>query len=155
MSFTSVCHRGVPLGALVVLGGAVALWSQPAAPSVAAPVIGKSLRYCNPLPLPASSTDGRATGGQPRRRHGGERRRLYYLFEPAAAPGFRATSWTGSSRPSMFGGRSPVAPHVVKYNGASTCPATTLRCTRRRASWGRTKSWGPGRTKKASRGGYV
>src|ERR1035441_10256027 len=62
MSFTSVCRQRVPLGALVVLGGVVALWSQPATRSVAAPVVGKSMRYCNPLPVPASSTDGGPQG---------------------------------------------------------------------------------------------
>jgi hypothetical protein len=62
MFLTRVRSQATPFGALALVGAAVALWSQPAARTAAAPVVGKSLRYCNPLPLPASSTDGAPQG---------------------------------------------------------------------------------------------
>jgi len=51
----------VSVSALVVLGAGLDLWSQPAARRPA-PVVGKAARYCNPLPLPATSTDGSPQG---------------------------------------------------------------------------------------------
>jgi hypothetical protein len=119
MSFTSVCRQRVPLGALVVLGGAVALWSQPAARSVAAPVVGKSMRYCNPLPVPASSTDGAPQGvslGDVTVVREGE---FYYLFATGGGAWVSRdfVNWRFQAV-DVRGGRLPVAPHVVKYNGA-------------------------------------
>jgi hypothetical protein len=50
------------LVACLASGTATLLWSQAAAPRPAAPAIGKSLRYCNPLPIEASSRDGSPQG---------------------------------------------------------------------------------------------
>ena len=52
----------VPLGAFVVLCATLALWSQSAGRAGAVPVVGKSARYCNPLPLETSSRDGSQQG---------------------------------------------------------------------------------------------
>ena len=46
---------------VTLLCAAVCLHTQPASRKPA-PVIGKSLRYCNPLPIEASSQDGSPQG---------------------------------------------------------------------------------------------
>jgi hypothetical protein len=48
--------------ALAVLAIAVSLWPQSGPLSSAKPVIGKSIRYCNPLALETSSRDGSPQG---------------------------------------------------------------------------------------------
>jgi xylan 1,4-beta-xylosidase len=85
---------------------------------VPGPVLGKSLRYCNPLSIEASSEDGSARGvglGDvtivP---EGGS----YYMFCTGGG------GWVSDDLVNweyrgveMREGRVPVAPHVVKYNG--------------------------------------
>jgi hypothetical protein len=107
------------LSALAVLGATLALWSQPAARTAAAPVVGKSPRYCNPLPLETSSQDGSPQGvslGDVTVVREGD---SYYLF------GTGGGAWVSSDflnwqyqEVEVRGGRLPVAPHVVKYKGA-------------------------------------
>ena len=111
----------VRVGALVVVGAALALWSQPAARSAAAPVIGKALRYCNPLNLQTSSTDGSAQGvslGDVTVVHQGD---SYYLFGSGGSTGAWISkdfvNWKYQTV-EVRGSRIPVAPHVAKYNGA-------------------------------------
>jgi len=82
------------------------------------PVIGKSLRYCNPLSIEASSRDGSpqgvGLGDVTVVREGGR----YYLFATGGG------GWVSDDLVSwryqgveMREGRVPVAPHVVKFNG--------------------------------------
>jgi hypothetical protein len=101
---------------LVVLGaGAWVLSAQARMPE---PVLGTSLRYCNPLPIEASSRDGSpqgvGLGDVTVVREGG----TYYLF------GTGGGGWVSDDLVNwryhgveMREGRVPVAPHVVKYNG--------------------------------------
>src|SRR5512136_2456418 len=98
---------------------AAGVWVLSAQGRMPAPVLGKSLRYCNPLPLEASSRDGSPQGvslGDVTVVHEGN---AYYLF------GTGGGAWVSSDflnwkyrAVEVRGGRLPVAPHVVKYNGA-------------------------------------
>jgi len=109
----------VLLGALVALGVTPVMRSQTAGSAGAAPTVGKSARYCNPLPLEASSRDGSPQGvslGDVTVVREGD---AYYLF------GTGGGAWVSSDflnwkyqAVEVRGGRLPVAPHVVKYNGA-------------------------------------
>lgn len=84
-----------------------------------APVIGKSLRYCNPLPIPASSKDGSPQGvglGDVTVVREGD---SYYLFGTGGGAWVSRDLINWKHEPvEVRGGRLPVAPHVVKYNGA-------------------------------------
>ena len=82
------------------------------------PVVGRSIRYCNPLPIEASSRDGSpqgvGLGDVTVVREGGK----YYLFATGGG------GWVSDDLVNwryqgveMREGRVPVAPHVVKYNG--------------------------------------
>ena len=119
MDLSSMRVLAAPVGALVMIGASWALWSQQPAARPAAPVIGKSARYCNPLPLEASSRDGSPQGvslGDVTVVREGD---SYYLF--ASGGGAWASKdfidWKYQAV-EVRGGRLPVAPHVVKYNGA-------------------------------------
>jgi xylan 1,4-beta-xylosidase len=108
--------RRALIGAL--LGAAGALWSQ-TAPHQAAPVIGKSLRYVNPLPIEASSRDGSPQGvslGDVTIVREGDK---YYLFATGGGAWISSDllNWKYQAV-EVRGGRLPVAPHVAKYNGA-------------------------------------
>jgi hypothetical protein len=104
---------------LAVLATALSLWPQTGTRGPAKPVTGKSARYCNPLPLEASSRDGSPQGvslGDVTVVREGD---LYYLF------GTGGGAWVSPDLVSwkyhaveVRGGRLPVAPHVAKYNGA-------------------------------------
>jgi xylan 1,4-beta-xylosidase len=82
------------------------------------PVLGKSLRYCNPLSIEASSEDGSASGvslGDVTIVPEGDK---YYMFCTGGG------GWVSNDLVNweyegveMREGRVPVAPHVVKYNG--------------------------------------
>ena len=118
MSTSSRRASVVSLSALVVLGTAWTLCSQPAARRPA-PVIGKTARYCNPLPLQATSTDGSPQGvslGDVTVVREGD---LYYLFGSGGGAWISPdlVNWKYQAV-DVRGGRLPVAPHVVKYNGA-------------------------------------
>jgi xylan 1,4-beta-xylosidase len=119
MDLSSIGVLAAPVGALVIIGASWALWSQQPAGRPAAPVVGKSARYCNPLPLEASSRDGSPQGvslGDVTVVREGD---SYYLF--ASGGGAWASKdfidWKYQAV-EVRGGRLPVAPHVVKYNGA-------------------------------------
>ena len=92
---------------------AATVWSQ------AAPSIGKSARYCNPLPIPASSRDGSPRGtslGDITVVREGD---AYYLFATGGGAWVSKDFLDWKYMPvEVRGGRLPVAPHVVKYNGA-------------------------------------
>jgi beta-xylosidase len=79
-------------------------------------VIGKSPRYCNPLPLEASSRDGSprgvSLGGVTVVREGD----AYYMFNTGGAAWVSTDLVHWEYRP-VTGARVPVAPHVVKFNG--------------------------------------
>ena len=119
MSLSSVRAATAPLLVIVVFGATLALWSQTTVRTAAAPVVGKSLRYCNPLPLEASSRDGSPQGvslGDVTVVREGD---SYCLF------GTGGGAWVSSDflnwkyqAVEVRGGRLPVAPHVVKYKGA-------------------------------------
>jgi xylan 1,4-beta-xylosidase len=118
MSLFSVRAVTAPLVTLVVLGATLALWSQPAS-RPAAPVVGKSLRYCNPLPLETSSRDGSPQGvslGDVTVVREGD---SYYLFGTGGGAWVSSDFLNWKYQPvEVRGGRLPVAPHVVKYKGA-------------------------------------
>ena len=85
----------------------------------AAPVVGKSVRYCNPLPLETSSRDGSPQGvglGDVTVVREGD---SYYLFGTGGGAWVSRdfVNWKYQAV-EVRGGRLPVAPHVVKYNGA-------------------------------------
>ena len=109
----AIMFRSFALGVLVVS----ALWGQTSAHT--APAVGKSIRYCNPLPLETSSRDGSpqgvGLGDVTVVREGSS----YYLFGTGGgawvSPDF--VNWKYQAV-EVRGGRLPVAPHVVKYNGA-------------------------------------
>ena len=119
MDLSSIRVLAAPVGALVMIGASWPLWSQQPAARPAAPVIGKSARYCNPLPLEASSRDGSPQGvslGDVTVVREGD---SYYLFASGGG------AWVSKDfidwkyqAVEVRGGRLPVAPHVVKYNGA-------------------------------------
>jgi hypothetical protein len=103
--------------AVIVCGG-FALWSQTAARKPL-PVIGKSPRYCNPLPLEASSKDGTpqgvSLGDVTVVREGDD----YYLFGTGGGAWMSTDFLHWKYQPvEVRGGRLPVAPHVVKYHGS-------------------------------------
>ena len=118
MSPSSLRAPSVSVSALVVLGTGLALWSQPAARRPP-PVIGKSPRYCNPLPLPATSADGSPQGvslGDVTVVREGD---FYYLFGSGGGAWVSPDLVSWNYHPvDVRGGRLPVAPHVAKYNGA-------------------------------------
>jgi len=105
--------------AWLVIGTAAVLWSQAPVPRPAAPLIGKSQRYCNPLPIEASSLDGSPQGislGDVTVVHEGNK---YYLFATGGGAWISSNlmDWKYQAA-EVRGGRVPVAPHVVKYKGA-------------------------------------
>jgi len=117
--FRFIVRAAAPIGLLGVLGAALTVWAQPPAKTPAAPVVGKSVRYCNPLPLEASSKDGSPSGvglGDVTVVKEGD---AYYLF------GTGGGAWVSKDfvnwkyqAVEVRDGRLPVAPHVVKFNGA-------------------------------------
>lgn len=104
--------------ALALCAMGAGFWALSAQGRTPAPVLGKSLRYCNPLSIEASSRDGSPQGvglgdvtviGE-----GGK----YYMFCTGGG------GWVSEDLVNwryqgveMRQGRVPVAPHVVKYNG--------------------------------------
>ncbi|QOY86472.1 family 43 glycosylhydrolase [Paludibaculum fermentans] len=117
MSFDSVLRSVAATGASIVLC-AVSMWAQPAARKPG-PVIGKAPRYINPLPIEASSGDGSPQGVNLGDVTVVKSRDLYYFF------GTGGGAWVSKNlldwkyqAVEVRGGRLPVAPHVVEYNGA-------------------------------------
>ena len=107
------------LVACLASGTATLLWSQAAAPRPPAPAIGKSLRYCNPLPIEASSRDGSPQGIGLGDVTVVREANKYYLFATGGG------AWVSSDlvdwkyqAVEVRGSRIPVAPHVFKYKGA-------------------------------------
>jgi xylan 1,4-beta-xylosidase len=117
-SFRGLIAARIPVVCLAI-GTAAMLWSQARAPKPAAPVIGKSQRYCNPLPIEASSRDGTPQGISLGDVTVVREANMYYLFATGGG------AWVSSNlvdwkyqAVEVRGGRVPVAPHVVKYKGA-------------------------------------
>jgi hypothetical protein len=101
--------------ALIVAFAAVGLHAQSGA-SKAAAQIGKSLRYCNPLPIEASSQDGSPQGvslGDVTVVREGD---SYYMFNTGGGA-WVSRDFVAWKYQAVTGARVPVAPHVVKYNG--------------------------------------
>lgn len=105
-------------GVVIVFGGGFAVRSQTAGRKPS-PVIGKSPRYCNPMPLGTSSKDGTPQGVNlgdvtvVREGHD------YYLFGTGGGAWISNDFLNWKYQPvDVRGGRLPVAPHVVKYNDA-------------------------------------
>jgi len=89
----------------------VALWAAVSTPGLAAnPVLGKSPRYCNPLPM-VSEGGTSASGDVTVIREGGK----YYMYCTGGGAWVSddLLKWTLHRIANV-----PVAPHVVKYNGA-------------------------------------
>jgi hypothetical protein len=103
----------------LVMGTAAMLWSQGAGPKPAAPVIGKSLRYCNPLPIEASSRDGSPQGISLGDVTVVREANKYYLFTTGGGAWISTNlvDWKYQAV-EVRGSRVPVAPHVAKYKGA-------------------------------------
>jgi xylan 1,4-beta-xylosidase len=80
------------------------------------PVVGETLRYCNPLPIEASSTDGSprgiSLGDVTIVEDGGS----YYMFCTGGGAWVSKNLVDWDYQP-VEGVQVPVAPHVVKYNG--------------------------------------
>jgi len=106
--------RRNPIIAILVISILPSSLARAAEP--AAPKLGQSLRYCNPLPLVTSSTDGSprgvSLGDVTVLREGGK----YYMFCSGGG------AWVSEDLVHWdyhrVDGQVPVAPHVVKYNGA-------------------------------------
>jgi xylan 1,4-beta-xylosidase len=99
----------------ILLCAAVCLHTQPASRKPA-PAIGKSLRYCNPLPIEASSQDGSPQGvslGDVTIVREGD---SYYMFNTGGGAWLSQDLVNWKYKP-VQGARVPVAPHVVKYHG--------------------------------------
>ena len=98
---------------LVWCGGALA--AQPGAPASGAPVLGQSPRYCNPLPM-ISGAGGSASGDVTVIKEAGN----YYMYCTGGGAWISEDliNWTHQPVTFQGQGRVPVAPHVVKYNGA-------------------------------------
>jgi hypothetical protein len=94
-----------------VIAASGSLWAQSNGP-----VVGKSRRYCNPLPIEASSQDGSPMGVNLGDvtivREGGS----YYMFNTGGGAWVSTDLMDWKYKP-VTGARVPVAPHVVKYNG--------------------------------------
>jgi xylan 1,4-beta-xylosidase len=104
-------------GVLCATGAAAVVVSAPMG-GATTPTVGRSIRYCNPLSIEASSRDGSPQGVNlgdvTVLREGGK----YYLF------GTGGGGWVSDDLVDwhyqgveMRQGRVPVAPHVVKYEG--------------------------------------
>jgi xylan 1,4-beta-xylosidase len=102
---------------------AIGLWTMAAgvwvlAAQGAAPLVGTSLRYCNPLPIEASSRDGSPQGVNLGDVTVVREAGRYYMFCTGGG------GWVSDDLVNwryqgveMRQGRVPVAPHVVKFNG--------------------------------------
>ena len=102
--------------AITFLLSAPFLDAQPA-PRTPGPVIGKSLRYCNPLPLEASSQDGSPQGISLGDVTVVREADSYYMFNTGGGAWVSQDFVTWKYKP-VQGARVPVAPHVAKYRGA-------------------------------------
>ena len=108
--------KGLAVAVVCSMGGAgtASLLSQ----TTPSPVVGKSLRYVNPLNIEAHSKDGAPIGvslGDPTVVRDGNR---YYLFATGGGPWVSDDMVTWRYSPlSATGARVPVAPEVEKYNG--------------------------------------
>lgn len=107
----------IPVACLVI-GTAAMLWSQTSAPK-SAPVPGKSARYCNPLPIEATSRDGSPQGISLGDVTVVREANQYYLFATGGGAWVSSNLVDWKYHPvEVRGGRVPVAPHVFKYKGA-------------------------------------
>jgi len=103
---------------LIITVTSVLACSKPAPDGPAPPVLGKSLRYCNPLSLEASSQDGSPQGISLGDVTVVRENDKYYMFCTGGG------AWVSDDlvnwkyqRVEVREGRVPVAPGVVKYNG--------------------------------------
>ena len=98
-------------------GGDTVVQAQPA--TVAAPVVGKSLRYVNPLPLPTAANDGSPVGvtlADVTALRDGDK---VYLLVTGGGPFVSEDLVHWTSQPFVFSeGSMPIAPDIAKYNGA-------------------------------------
>ncbi len=82
------------------------------------PAVGKSKRYCNPLPLKASSRDGSPQGVSLDDVTVVREGDLYYRFGTGGGAWVSRDFIDWKYQPvEVKGGRLPVAPHVAKHNG--------------------------------------
>jgi xylan 1,4-beta-xylosidase len=112
------------VSACAILAVSAPLFAQPAAKSAApaAPTIGKSLRYCNPLSIPTSAQNGSSQGVSLGDVTVMRENNKYYMYCTGGG------AWVSDDlvnwkyqRVEFRSGSLPVAPHVVKYNGAFYC----------------------------------
>jgi len=103
--------------AALAIATAAILCSQTTRP--VAPTTGKSPRYCNPLPIEATSRDGSPQGvslGDVTVVRDANR---YYLFASGGGAWVSSNLMDWKYQPvEVRGGRIPVAPHVARYKGA-------------------------------------
>jgi xylan 1,4-beta-xylosidase len=104
-----VLRKILPLSFLLAL--TVSAWGA----DPAAPVLGKSARYCNPLPM-INGPGGSASGDVTVIKEAGK----YYMYCTGGGAWIseNLVQWTHQPVAFQGQGRVPVAPHVVKYNGA-------------------------------------
>jgi len=105
------------LTAALAIATAAILWSQAARPVT--PTIGKSPRYCNPLPIEATSRDGSPQGVNLGDVTIVREANRYYLFATGGGAWVSSNLVDWKYQPvEVPGARIPVAPHVAKYKGA-------------------------------------
>ena len=119
MPFSSFRFIATAVGVIPLLCVSISLHAQTPAHTGASPAVGKSVRYCNPLPLEAASHDGSPQGvslGDVTVVRDGD---SYYLFGSGGGAWVSRdfVNWKYQAV-DVKGGRFPIAPHVFKYNGA-------------------------------------
>jgi xylan 1,4-beta-xylosidase len=97
----------------ILSGSSVLANTIPAVPTT--PVLGKSLRYCNPLPIETSSQNGSAQGVNLGDVTIVRENNRYYMF--CTGGGAWVSDDLVSWKYNAVKGNVPVAPGVVKYNG--------------------------------------
>jgi xylan 1,4-beta-xylosidase len=100
---------------IIAVTAAILFFSRPAPAGQAGPVIGKSLRYCNPLSIEASSKDGSPRGVSLGDVTVVREANRYYMF--CTGGGAWVSEDLVNWKYTAVQGRVPVAPGVVKYKG--------------------------------------
>jgi hypothetical protein len=118
MRENTMTRRALMAPLLALCAMAASTWQPAARGRTPDPVVGSSLRYCNPLPIESSAKDGSprgvSLGDVTVVREGGR----YYLFGTGGGGWVSddLVNWTYQGV-EMAEGRVPVAPHVVKFDG--------------------------------------
>ncbi len=108
-------NRLITILTIVIITVEICFCTQTTLAKSAAPVIGKSLRYCNPLSIETSSQDGSPRGVSLGDVTVVRENNRYYMF--CTGGGAWVSEDLVNWKHSPVQGRVPVAPGVVKYNG--------------------------------------